>query len=91
MLSEDKEVKEISVDTKKIKIRLIELGLTQQDIAKFLDLATPTINQKINNVRPMTLLEAEKIAVLLKITKQEFCDFFYQNGIGGKDGKDKNL
>ena len=79
------------VDTKKIKIRLIELGLTQQGIAKFLDLVTPTLNQKINNVRPMILSEAEKIAVLLKITKQEFCDFFYKNGIGGKDGKDKNL
>ena len=55
------------INTLKIKGRIVELGLTQKDLAEELGIAEPTISQKINNVRPMGLCEAEKIAILLEI------------------------
>jgi len=67
------------VNTLKIKSRMVELGLTQKDISKTLNIATPTVSQKINNIRPMGLGEAEKLAQLLKIDNKEFpIYFFYQ-------------
>lgn len=56
---------------------MAELQLTQKDIAKSLGLAQPTVNQKINNIRPMDLDEAEKISVLLKIRPEEFSIYFF--------------
>ena len=41
------------INTNKIKGRMAELQITQKDVANSLGLAQPTINQKINNIRPM--------------------------------------
>lgn len=65
------------VNTNKIKGRLAELGLTQKDVAKVLNIAQPTVNQKINNIRPMNLSEAEQLSNLLKLTPQEFQVYFF--------------
>ena len=48
------------VNTQKIKKRMKELGLSQKDVANTLNIAQATANQKINNVRPIGLDEAEK-------------------------------
>ncbi len=66
------------INTSKIKGRLAELGLTQKDIAKALDIAQPTANQKINNIRPMDLNEAEQLAKLLQISAEEFQVYFFR-------------
>ena len=47
------------VNTNKIKGRMKELELTQADVAHCLNIAQPTANQKINNVRPFDLDEAD--------------------------------
>lgn len=65
------------INTKKIKGRMAELQITQKDIANSLGLAQPTINQKINNIRPMDLNEAEKISILLDIRKEDFATYFF--------------
>lgn len=65
------------VNSNKIKGRMKELGLTQADVAHELGIATPTANQKINNVRYFTLDEAEKLSNLLQITLAEFGDYFF--------------
>lgn len=65
------------INTNKIKGRLAELGLTQKDVSKALNIAQPTANQKINNVRPMDLNEAEKLAILLQITPAQFNEYFF--------------
>lgn len=65
------------VNTKKIKGRLAELGLTQKDVAKALNIAQPTANQKINNIRSMDLLEAEQLSNLLKLDPQDFQVYFF--------------
>lgn len=65
------------INTLKIKGRMVEFGLTQKDIARELMLATTTVSQKLNNVRPMNLCEARKIAQLLKINHDEFALYFF--------------
>ena len=65
------------VNALKIKARIVELGLTQKDVAKELKLATPTVNQKINNVRSMNLDEAFKLSKILKIDVAEFPKYFF--------------
>ena len=65
------------INTRKIKGRMAELELTQKDIASLLGIAQPTINQKINNIRPMDLNEAEKLSVLLKIPPEDFAVYFF--------------
>lgn len=66
------------LDTNKIKGRLVELGLTQKDVAKKLGITQPTASQKINNIRPMDLAEAEKLAELLCINAEEFQAYFFK-------------
>lgn len=64
------------VNSLKLKGRLRERGLTQEDLARHLGLAVSTANQKINGVRPLDVYEAEKIAKFLDIADSEFCSFF---------------
>lgn len=61
----------------KIRGRMAELRITQKDVANELGLAIPTVSQKLNRVRPMDLDEAEKLAVMLHITDDEFGEFFF--------------
>lgn len=65
------------INTNKIKGRMAELQITQKDIANSLGLAQPTVNQKINNVRPMDLNEAEKLSDLLHINSEDFATYFF--------------
>lgn len=69
------------VNTLKLKARIVELGLTQKDVATKLNLATPTINQKINNVRAMSLEEAFALSKILKINTMEFPKYFFYNDV----------
>ena len=64
------------INTNKLKGRIIEKGYRQADVASFLNIAQPTLNQKINNIRPMDLDEAEKLAEFLEISHEEFPSFF---------------
>ena len=54
-----------------------ELEITQADVARELNIAQPTANQKINNIRSFDLDEAEKLAALLKISNSEFGLYFF--------------
>lgn len=65
------------INSNKIKGRMKELEITQADVAKALNIAPPTANQKINNVRPFDLEEAEKLANLLAIESGEFGKYFF--------------
>ena len=74
--AEEREVRPL-INSNKLKGRLVEKGLTQKDVADILGIAQPTVNQKINNVRPMDLNEAEKLAELLDIKPEEFQIYFF--------------
>lgn len=64
------------VDTGRIKQRMAELGLTQNEIAECLGIARPTANQKINNVRKLEIDEAKKLSELLGIRGTEIWEYF---------------
>lgn len=67
------------INSKKIKERAAELGLRQMDIAKALGIQQSTASQKINNVRPMSLKEAEIMADILQIGDAEFSAYFFSS------------
>lgn len=69
------------INSNKIKGRMAELGITQKDVSKALDIAPPTVSQKINNVRPMDLNEAEALAKMLKIQPGEFAKYFFSDSV----------
>ncbi len=73
------------INTRKIKGRMAERGLTQKDVAKALQIAQPTANQKINNVRSMDLDEAEKLAELLEISTAEFSTYFFAKEVAQRN------
>jgi len=65
------------INANKIKARIVELGMNQADIAEKMSMAQPTLSQKINNLRPMDLDEAEKLSKILSISESCFCDYFF--------------
>lgn len=65
------------VNANKIKGKMKELEITQADVAKRLNIAQSTANQKINNVRPFDLDEAEILAKMLHIDSGEFGIYFF--------------
>lgn len=65
------------INTNKLKGRMKELNITQADVAKELCIAQPTANQKINNIRPFDLDEAEALAKMLHIEAGEFGTYFF--------------
>ncbi len=69
------------INSNKIKGRMVELGITQKDVAKHLNIAPPTVSQKINNVRPMDLDEAEALAKMLEIQSGEFGIYFFSSTV----------
>lgn len=69
------------INTLKIKARMVELGLTQKSIAAEIGIAAPTVSQKINNVRPMMLDEVERFSEILKISDDQFREYFFYNPV----------
>ena len=66
------------LNTDKLKTRMKNLGITQAALANELGIKTPTMCQKINNIRPVLLTEAELIAQKLDIKDSEFGDYFFK-------------
>lgn len=73
---EESEVRTL-INTNKIKGRIAEMGLTQKEVADTLNIAQSTVSQKINNIRPMNLDEAMKMADLLHLKPDEFGKYFF--------------
>ena len=57
------------INTKKLKGRMVERGITQEDLAKLMKLSRSRINAKLNNENGeiVTLKEAEEIIEILNI------------------------
>lgn len=69
------------INSSKIKGRMVEMGINQKDVAKELNIAPPTVSQKINNIRPMDLDEAEILAKMLKIPLSDFGEYFFSDTV----------
>lgn len=59
------------VDTRKVKARMLMLGLTQPIIAELMGINVATFNAKINNKRRLYVDEHIKISRLLKLDTVE--------------------
>lgn len=66
------------MNTNKIRGRMAEMRLTQKDIAgkEVWNCALPTVSQKINGIRPISLDEANALARLLLLDEKEYYEFF---------------
>lgn len=64
------------VNTKAIKERMDELNVTFDDLGRALKKAPVTVRQKIANVRPIFLDEAEIIQHALDIPDEQFVPYF---------------
>ena len=65
------------LNTDRLKARMTEMRITQSQLTHEIGLATPTICQKLNNIRPLSLDEAEKVAYVLKIEDVDFGNYFF--------------
>lgn len=68
------------INERKIKARMVEMGLTQKDLMgpDCLDCALSTVSQKLNGRRPLTLPQAERLGRKLELNDLEYFDFFLQ-------------
>lgn len=62
---------------RKIKGRMVELGLTQKELAKLMNIAPATLSQKLNGIRPMYLEEAQTLSKLLQIDDSMLGSYFF--------------
>lgn len=65
------------INIRKVKSRMVELGLDQGDVASALGVSRSTACQKLNRVRPLDLAEAEKLAELLRLQDAQFREYFF--------------
>jgi len=59
------------IDTRKVKARMVMLGLTQPEVAKALNINVATFNQKLNNNRRIYLDEYYKLCNILNLHTAE--------------------
>lgn len=65
------------INTRKIKGRMVELGISQQDAAKRLDIKQPTFNQKLNGRRDFKIGEVQELVNLLEIADDDVAEYFF--------------
>lgn len=65
------------IDTLKIKAKLVELGLTQDEVAQELGIDYSTLNKKLNNGRRMYIDECHRLCNILHVTtSKDLKEFF---------------
>lgn len=61
--------------SKKIKSKMIELGITQRDLALKLNISIQSLNDKLNGRGVLSIIEAKKITELLELENP--CEIFF--------------
>lgn len=64
------------INTLKIKGRMAEKALTNQETSKRMNMSAYTYRRKIRNEVPMTLEESEQLSDVLDISIEEYPEFF---------------
>lgn len=68
-------------DGSKLKGRIRELNLTQDDVAQFLGINKSTFNLKVNGQVPFTQDEIASLIELLKIPDEEIKAYFFEEKV----------
>lgn len=71
------------LNTRKIKARMVEMGLTQKDLAAAdcLNCSETSVSQKLNRTRPITIEEADALGRKLQLTAQQYYEIFFETKI----------
>lgn len=71
------------INKRKIKARMVELGMTQKDLTgpDCLNCALSTVSQKLSGRRPITVRQAERLGKKLQLSNEQYFDFFFANEI----------
>ena len=64
------------VDSRKIRARIIELGLSRQQIAAALDISEHTLHNKISGLTPFKADEAYQLAKMLDV-EDDMVPYFF--------------
>lgn len=64
------------VNTSKIRGRMVQLGISNNEAASALNLSVAVTVKKLNNLSVLNLAEAETLAALLEISDQAFGEYF---------------
>jgi hypothetical protein len=67
------------INTLKLKAKLKEKNMTQEELATKIGINASTLNQKINNTigETLTIEEATKMSEILDISREERMDIFF--------------
>ncbi len=68
-------------NSRKIKARILELGLSIKVIAKQMGLTAYTLGRKIAGKTPMSLKEAHMLQVILQIPDNELVLYFFMKEV----------
>ncbi len=66
-------------DTAKLRGKITENGLNQEKLSKEVGMDRSTLNRKLKTGEAFTIGEANKIAIALKLTKDEAMAIFFTN------------
>lgn len=73
-MAKEKEVKNMTA-TNKLKAKMVEVGITQAELAKILGISYQAMNYKINNRSEFKVSEIEAVADTLKIVNKD--EYFF--------------
>ena len=65
------------VNANKIKGRMAEMGISQEEAAEALGIKQPTFSQKCNGVRDFKTHEVQKLVALLNIDDKDVVQYFF--------------
>ena len=65
------------VNTRKLRAKIIEKGLTYAVLSDLLGISSCTFGKKMRNISEMTIAEAEQIISILDIPISETVDYFF--------------
>lgn len=60
-----------------LKGKMREKGIIYKDLSEKLKLCLTTVNRKINNITPFTIVETNQIKDILNLTDNEIIEIFY--------------
>ena len=65
------------VKCEKLKGKLVEAGMSQNQIADFLGVNATTVNHKVNGKTEFKASEMKKLSEKLRLSAEEFNDIFF--------------
>lgn len=68
-------------NTLKLRAKLIENNLTNEDVAKELGISKQSFSMKANNKREFKASELNKLVILLNLAETDFLPIFFANRV----------